>query len=69
VALPHVEDFAQFEAFNAAVNIATEDLSTDDDGDEGTPSLPPYAATPVCQPSQQLTSFFIRRIQSRRCIR
>ncbi|ELR25178.1 protein of function, putative [Acanthamoeba castellanii str. Neff] len=34
VALPHVEDFAQFEAFNAAVNIATEDLSTDDDGEE-----------------------------------
>jgi hypothetical protein len=45
VALPHVEDFAQFEAFNTAVNIATEDLSTDDDGDEGT--LPP----PICRGS------------------
>jgi hypothetical protein len=58
VALPHVEDFAQFEAFNTAVNIATEDLSTDDDGDEGT--LAPHSPA-VCQLSQQqqlTTSFF-----------
>jgi hypothetical protein len=35
VALPHVKDFESFEVFNAAVNIATEDLSTDDEGNQG----------------------------------
>lgn len=72
MALPHVEDFTQFEAFNTAVNIATEDLSTDDDGDEGTlvphlQGLLPCANRPCSSSSPHHSSN--RRIQSRRCIR